>query len=205
VGDRASGVWLGLFPVASNGVKSKGVKTYELKNIKVNIEVAYDPALDNAEKNEKTGKSVSVSSGEPLFLVQGIPSLKPGYVKTAGLHSFSADGNFLKYPQVYTLKLGDRVGQVTMTSYKRENGFDAYKISLQSQGHSQIIYDSGEAEVHGEPPSFMWAGDLDGDNKIDLLLDTCSYNASCPTLFLSSKADRGMLVKLVASFLITGC
>ena len=51
-----------------------------------------------------------------------------------------------------------------------------------------------------------FAGDLDGDGKLDLLIDTTHhYNLSEPTLFLSSQAKDGELVHNVASFRTTGC
>lgn len=54
--------------------------------------------------------------------------------------------------------------------------------------------------------SLIWAGDLDQDGKLDLLLDlTQHYNVEDIVLFLSSKAEKGNLVKFVADFYNVGC
>lgn len=55
-------------------------------------------------------------------------------------------------------------------------------------------------------PTLLWAGDLDRDGGLDLLLNpNYHYNVGATTLFLSSQATGGELVKRVASFIATGC
>ena len=50
----------------------------------------------------------------------------------------------------------------------------------------------------------LWAGDLDRDGQLDMLIDTvCDYNASGPMLFLSSLAEDGDLLQMVAQFEIS--
>ena len=45
----------------------------------------------------------------------------------------------------------------------------------------------------------LWIGDLDADGMPDMIIDMSpKYSYSNPTLFLSSKADEGNLLKLVA-------
>jgi len=51
-----------------------------------------------------------------------------------------------------------------------------------------------------------WAGDLDGDGKLDLILAADHhYNLSTTRLFLSSRAKKGELVQEVAKFSTSGC
>ncbi len=46
----------------------------------------------------------------------------------------------------------------------------------------------------------LWAGDLDGDGSLDLLIDTAhKYSYSQPTLFLSSMATGNELLTSVAN------
>ena len=55
-------------------------------------------------------------------------------------------------------------------------------------------------------PTAIWAGDLDRDGELDLLVDaTFHYNVSNWTLWLSSGADSGELVGEVATLTTTGC
>ncbi|MFQ6008952.1 MAG: hypothetical protein ACE5K8_08395 [Candidatus Zixiibacteriota bacterium] len=55
-------------------------------------------------------------------------------------------------------------------------------------------------------PSLLWAGDLDRDGQLDLLLDISNHYAGRHyALYLSSEADAGDLVKPVAELIIAGC
>jgi hypothetical protein len=52
----------------------------------------------------------------------------------------------------------------------------------------------------------LWAGDLDLDGSLDLLLDTSDHeNVTEMRLFLSSAAKHGQLVSEVAKFTRVGC
>ena len=66
----------------------------------------------------------------------------------------------------------------------------------------------GEAAWLGDDaaPALLFAGDLDRDGELDLLFDTSHhYNLSRPTLFLSSQARAGELLREVAAHEATGC
>lgn len=55
-------------------------------------------------------------------------------------------------------------------------------------------------------PTLLWAGDLDGDGKLDLLLNvTMHYAHSELALFLSSRATGGELLRDVARFASGSC
>ena len=55
-------------------------------------------------------------------------------------------------------------------------------------------------------PRVQWAGDLDGDGIYDYLIDMHThYNVSEPTLFLSTYAQDGEVVGVVAVFRTVGC
>ena len=76
-----------------------------------------------------------------------------------------------------------------------------YKLSIsgprKGKNIDQIIVnheflDDGMTEI-------LWIGDLDADGMPDMIIDMSpKYSYSTPTLFLSSKADEGNLLKLVA-------
>ena len=62
---------------------------------------------------------------------------------------------------------------------------------------------SDERDIVG---SLLWAGDLDGDGKLDLYFDEFNEKGFTATeLHLSSLAKSGELVKLAASFGMAGC
>ncbi|HEY4555320.1 MAG TPA: hypothetical protein VIG68_02630, partial [Lysobacter sp.] len=55
-------------------------------------------------------------------------------------------------------------------------------------------------------PALWFAGDLDRDGHLDLILDaTDHYNLSRPTLYLSTQAADGELVRRVAEHEAVGC
>ncbi|HRN62689.1 MAG TPA: hypothetical protein PK743_07485 [Luteimonas sp.] len=63
----------------------------------------------------------------------------------------------------------------------------------------QILGDDGASML-------LFAGDLDRDGKLDLLLDVSDhYNVRKPTLFLSGGAPEGAVVRPVASHKAVGC
>lgn len=69
----------------------------------------------------------------------------------------------------------------------------------------QTVYERKEV-ADSSFPSLLWAGDLDGDGKLDLIMDTTdNYNVRNVTLFLSTKAKPGKLVEKVVSHESTGC
>lgn len=86
-----------------------------------------------------------------------------------------------------------------------ENISDGTKLMLTSGNVEQIVYPTAGERV-GEFWYLLWAGDLDGDGKLDFYADVSDhYNSSMPTLFLSSEAKKGKLVKDVAGIRTVGC
>ncbi len=79
------------------------------------------------------------------------------------------------------------------------------KLVLTFGASNQVLYSlAGCGDDAGW--SLIWAGDLDGDGKLDLYVNvTQHYNVSERKLFLSSQAQKGQLVKEIAEFVTTGC
>ncbi len=76
-----------------------------------------------------------------------------------------------------------------------------------SEGHVSQRLSDVYPDSYGEGVSLVWAGDLDGDSRIDVVLDDRPHYATrCfYQLFLSSEADPGSLVKEVARFSAAAC
>lgn len=76
----------------------------------------------------------------------------------------------------------------------------------------RLLFADAEQEIYRsasrpDQPAWLalWAGDLDGDGRLDLYMDlSASYNVSRRVLLLSSAAAPGDMVRGVASFLTTG-
>lgn len=80
-------------------------------------------------------------------------------------------------------------------------------------GRSRLVEMSGYLDETGyvglgsdAAAALLFAGDLDGDGRLDLLFDTSEhYNVRQPTLFLSGEAAAGQPVRAVARHRAVGC
>ena len=189
-------VWLGLYSTPDG---------YALISSRITVETVYDPFVDNA--GEKTGKVVSAEGQtRPLFLIKGLEAPEKGSIKT-----LSDEGAILSPGKSLNLRLDDE-NESQLTVYGEgdigPNGFTSlenYSLEL-SKGHlSQELL--AYSSTNGAIPTLLWAGDLDGDNQLDLVLNATPHYAviSAPMLFLSSMAKDGNLIQKVAIFIATGC
>jgi len=103
-----------------------------------------------------------------------------------------------------TLRFGEQ--RYVITDHKRGVESEGIKhrvvISSTSGGHKQVLF-----EDHGEhDPRILWAGDLDGDGKLDLLVEVPSHESATDVrLFLSTAAKGDDLVGQVASQYTGSC
>ncbi|MBX9670138.1 MAG: hypothetical protein K2X93_21235 [Candidatus Obscuribacterales bacterium] len=186
--------WLGLFPQKDG--------QFCLKPTKVSITRVHDEIIDDDPK-AKTGKRISVPGKEkPTFLFGGIPGLKAGAVLTSRINK----KEHLQINDQIQLNVGDNKAKLIVKGKKEDKEYySGFSITLESGGIKQQLVSAQQISIDTSP-SLMWCGDLDGDGKVDLIMDTTTnYNVSDVTLFLSSKAKPGKLVKQVAHQYSTGC
>jgi len=166
----------------------------------IRTEFAHDEIVDTTE-HEKTGVEVTASTKQvPLFLVRGFPVVPQRVMTILHQRLIIEAGDMkslrlLSAPVVLTVE-----GQPSATELLP----DGTKLLLKNENTSQVIYQVGDAnDAHIE---LLWAGDIDGDQKLDFLVDADDhYNVSSIQLFLSSKAKKGALVGLAAVLTTTGC
>lgn len=161
----------------------------ELKTCTVDVKTVFDPIMD-----ENTGREVSIrDGGEAMLLVRNIHGLKPGPVRTF----FS--GTWSLRPENGSLGLGSEM-QLEMG---REGVWHTVEFRAGST-RKQVLWRN---EYVGDgSPLLHWAGDLDRDGKLDLLIDVTDHdNLSRRALFLSSLAKEGELVGLAGLFDSVGC
>ena len=190
---KASQSWLGLY-TNENGKA-------ELKPTKITITMVNDQIIDEDPKL-KTGKRVAVPGAQkPRFLLSGIPGLKAGPVVTSPINK----KEHLEVGEQLKLKVGTSEATLTVAGKKNKEYRNNYTITLTSGGTKQQILRHKQIGAD-TAPSLLWCGDLDGDGKIDLIMDTTdNYNVSNVAVFLSGKAKPGSLVKKVAEQFATGC
>ena len=189
-------VWMGLYPTSDG---------YTLIPSKITVETVYDPLVDR--DGEQTGKMVSVEERTPpLFLVKGLNAPKPELIRT-----LSAGQTILSPGKSLDLQL-DAKSESHLTAYGKgyigPNGFTSlenYSIELSQGQFSQELL--AYSSTNGAIPTLVWAGDLDGDNQLDLVVNATPHYTvyAAPMLFLSSVAKEDNLVQQVALFIATGC
>ena len=198
---RSGERWLGLYV-------TKGASI--LIESKLRIRRVVDVVVDE-KPGQMTGKAVGVDQpGKPIFLVKDAPMLRPGKVVTI----FRANSEYnqsLGERKQMSLKLGGQIYQLKVVAQSRQLGTDTLtdgKLFLIAGKTQQLLRRLGAG--HNDPPAayweLLWAGDLDGDGKLDLYADlTGHYNLSQRKLFLSSQAKPGQLVAEVGGFRTSGC
>jgi hypothetical protein len=185
--------WLGLYALPGG--------KYELRATPVNITMVQDQIIDEDPK-AKTGKRISVPGKEkPIYVIGGVAGLKAGAV-TAGS---TLKKEHLEVDQKLPLKVGTNQATLVIAGKKKGEYRTGYSITLVSGGIKQVIMKANQ--IGGDTaPSLLWSGDLDGDGKLDLIMDTTdNYNVSNTVLLLSGKAKPGKLVQEVAKQYSTGC
>jgi hypothetical protein len=186
---KSGEVWFGLYKTEAG---------YELMSTKVNV----NPTVDN----ELMDTEVSTDQeAKPLFLVRGSDRFKPGRILTSFYGRefvFPAQSKDLRFGWDHYFSL-NAYGEVT--DGQTDTWIKNYQLKLVHGAQSQIVVSIPFFTMEG-PPNLIWAGDLDRDGKLDMLLDLGGhYNVEQPTLFLSSMADEGDLVKRVAALRLVGC
>lgn len=150
---------------------------------------------DITVKADREMKTVEVDSTPPgaVLVMHGIPQLTGGSVKRA---VWNRDESLLRTGDRIAFTLGrDRY---TITLHASDTYLKDARVVLEKAGVSQTLF-SHEGE--GDEPHFeiLWAGDLDRDGRLDLVMTMSPKYSYYPrTILLSSAAHPGELVHEVA-------
>lgn len=174
-----------------------------LQSTRLKVEAVNDPVLD--ADDEKTGRSVTAPGVEALVFLRGMAALAPGDVPL-GEPSEADLSTAAPFESNLAGKRFRLIAECTAASSR-------CSLSLVDGERRQVLLErealAGEDGGLGfgeAVPRLLFAGDLDRDGRVDLLLDTTDhYNLSRPTLFLSGAAGKGELVRQVAQQELTGC
>jgi hypothetical protein len=155
------------------------------------IEAFHDSCIDDEAPEARSGRRVSVPGRDGvLALMRGVPDLRPGPVASASpppMPQGLAGTVAVVWSGGRSIVQGEIVGE-------------GFRVLLVTGSRTDTLYttdwqDEGSWDVR-------WAGDLNGDGRLDLLLDaTHKYSIATGRLFLSTEDG----LKEVATFSHTGC
>ena len=179
---------------------------WALEEARVAVSPVEDPVLDDGS-GPPTGRQVSTPDlvAEPVVLLRG-PGLTAGPLTTAVeplRPLFPGDTQPVSLPGTDPLTL-QATGQVSLTEWGRTQ-LQRYGLVATAGPKVVPLFPEASLDAEGDMPKVIYAGDLDRDGRLDLLVDTSDhYNVSSLTLFLSSQAKRGMPLVAVATYRTTG-
>ena len=154
------------------------------------------PPFAGSDEGPAPRKHVEALECPKAIVLIRLGSLVDGHVSTA------FNGTFQLVPDA------EKLLDVGTSSYRlaaRKTTPDTLELVLRSREVEQRISVVGGC-CNDAYPTLLWAGDMDRDGKIDLLLDiTNHYASSNYVLFLSSAADASHLVTEVAHFRSGSC
>ncbi|HSD09124.1 hypothetical protein [Flavobacterium sp.] len=192
--------WFGLFKTSEG---------YRLSETKIITKRVNDPILDENE-SDQTGWEVNTTINDTcIILIDKLPYLTerkitvikiPETIAVDEKFNFSFSGiNYTLFATGEKKKDGEN-----LTSYLVYN----YKLYLTANinGKKQIELIVAQPSFDDSMIQIIFAGDIDGDNKIDLIIDTSNhYNVSRPTLYLSKPCENGKIIKPIGMFTSVGC
>ncbi len=194
------GVW---FALVADGAGAS------LRRVRVSVATVKDEIVD--EGAEMTGKRVDISPAvEPIALLRGIPGLKPRRLATALVGQAVDDAGISARLGVLAYQLLMRCAEQPPIEGQRQHNCD---LVLRFETVEQVLftyrayYEGTERMWASErQPTVLWAGDVDADGRLDVLLETSNHsNVSEMRLFLSRGASPSALVQEGAAHMTTGC
>lgn len=183
--------WLGLIKKGEN---------YSLKKMKINVDSCYDVIVD--KKGETTGKQVTTEKlEEPIILIHGLKNIQEGEILSVEFKK-----SFLYPGERMSIKYnGDWISLSAYGTANPDEIIRDYMLQVSSKNIEKQVLAVSDG-FDDTTFKFQWAGDIDGDGILDLIMDLSDhYNKSRLTLFLSSMAEDGELFKRVAEFKNVGC
>jgi len=194
-------VWFGLF---------KNRENYNLTETKITIKPAYDAIVDENE-SEHTGWEISTSTKDTcVILIEKLPYLTDRNVSSIKIREYIYPGKDLKFEfkgVEYTLHAtGEKKKETADSDWIVVSNYKLYLTTIvDGKKKTELLVAKKNFDDH--MITILFAGDIDGDDTLDLIIDTANhYNVSSPTLYLSKPAsEEGKIIKPIAVFTTVGC
>lgn len=187
----------------------------ELRPTKIRVTV------DRTSNKQLDGDNFKVTNdrhAEPVFMLRGAKSLKPGRIDSLFLGS-KWDEIEKEKGKPETMSVGYRrefdlhgnVFVLRVTNGLTRSGEKVNVLVLESNNVQQIVtynvYFRDAFSNYNMIGDLIWAGDLDRDGRLDIYFSDFDYEKGGfgSGLYLSSKAKKGQLVGIAATFFGGGC
>ncbi len=190
--------WYGLFP---------GEQGFSIRKTKIITTRVADGLFDDVEKGEKTGWEVETESSEwPVLLITGLDLAEtqtthadiPSTIYPGDTVNFTYEGIPYRIFATGEALTTDR-GVTSVTNYHL---YISRTLEEKTTVALLVIHHAFDDAM----TSIIWAGDIDGDKKLDLIIELSNhYNVTAPTLFLSAPAKENEVVVPVAEHRSVGC
>ncbi len=150
--------------------------------------VIHDPMRD--APGEKTGVEIAAANcPDALVLIRNLPGAAPRGLTPAGMETG---------PSKYAIR-DDRRSYILRSEPVGERGF---RLTFSDGVQQQVLYETSQSDEGGW--QVVWAGDLDADQRPDLvLMATHKYSVGRYHLFLSGAVRGEALLQCVATFRFT--
>jgi hypothetical protein len=162
--------------------------------VRIQVWTQEDPLVD--VEGRRTGKRVSLPGFDEYTLLVRGTNLHPGKITpaTPDYAELPRDGKVTLTLGTATSKVYYRCDAATCTVVLETDGVMQRLVTLEKEMLQELQH------------VINFAGDLDHDGKLDLVMNTSTHwNETRPTLFLSSVAKEGKLVGRSAELVMTGC
>lgn len=193
--------WFGLFKHHENYY----LKLTKIKTINVN-----DPIVDDDE-NIKTGWEVTTLNKDScLILIEPLSYLADRKIQSIFLkknYIYPSDTIKFEYLGIDYKIFATGIKKNTQDSPEWYDVSD-YKLyliaTINGLEKKSLLVD--EQNFDDKMIQLIFAGDIDGDSILDLIIDTSNhYNATRPTIYLSKPANKGEIVKRIGEHKSVGC
>lgn len=158
----------------------------------------HDPVLD--AEGQKSGIRISSGSSNAVALLRG-PAFRAGGVATPDLDfTRQTTPRNITERQPLSIRFGDAQYQIGVAKSEVFLAKGRQRTRL-----ADLLVSGVENPDQSESATLQWAGDLDGDGRLDLVISYSGYNRSGACLFLSSLAQFDQLVRQLACHGGVGC
>lgn len=170
--------------------------THVLAELPITIRAFQDSCIDDSPGQE-SGRSIEVPDTDSVvMLVRGIDGLVPGAVVSA---TYPVDHYDYEFAESLSLDWSNR--QLSLRPVRVGDGF---RVELVDALQTNVLYITDWTDEGSW--ALRWAGDLNRDGGLDILLDaTHKYSVFTTRLFLSRDSPEGLSYEQIATLTHAAC